>query len=300
MEEERKLMDRREFLKTSLWAPVAVSQAAQSPSPDGSLVVSVLGDSPGDATKAAVRALGGMNKFISKGSVVMVKPNLAFPQHPKVAATTNPEVVKAVIEMALEAGAAKVIIMDNPVGPWEGPYKRCGMQEVAAATGAELRPPDMKRLVSHDFKGAAMMKGWRIFKDFLEVDAFINVPILKTHSFTDLTIGMKNLMGIIENRDMFHGRDIGKRLADLACGFPPRLNIVDANRVISAGGPISGNVIEPKTVIVSANILEADVVAAALLGRSRKSIPYFDPAFKNGMGQIDVKKINLKSYKLGA
>jgi len=240
-----------------------------------------------------------MSKFVSKGSVVMVKPNLAFPQNPKVAATTNPEVVKAVIEMVQEAGAAKVIIMDNPVGPYEGPYKRCGMEEVAAATGAELRPPDMKRLVNHEFKGGAV-RGWRTFKDFLEVDVFINVPILKTHSLTDLTIGMKNLMGIIENRDAFHGRDIGNKIADLAYGFPPHLNIVDANRVISSGGPVSGNITEPKTVIVSTNILEADVVAASILGRSRRSIPYFDPAFKRGIGQVDFKKINLKSYRLGA
>ncbi len=257
------------------------------------------GESPADITKAAIQALGGMAKFVSKGSVVMVKPNLAFAQSPKVAATTNPDVVKAVIEMVQEAGAAKVIIMDNPVGPWEGPYKRCGMQEVAATTGVELRPPEMKRLVSHDFKGGGM-RGWRIFKDFLEVDVFINVPILKTHSATDLTIGMKNLMGIIENREMFHGRDIGNRIADLAYGFPPHLNIVDANRVISSGGPVSGSITETKTVVVSTNILEADVVAAALLGRSRRSVPYFDPAAKRGMGQVDLKKINLKSYRLGA
>jgi len=293
-------MDRRRFLQSSLCLPaIPLSHAIQPKALDGNLVVAVQGESPADITKAAVQALGGMGKFVSKGSVVMVKPNLAFAQNPKVAATTNPEVVKAVVEMVQEAGAAKVVIMDNPVGPWEGPYKRCGMEEVAAATGAELRPPEMKRLVSHDFKGGGM-RGWRIFKDFLEVDVFINVPILKSHSATDLTIGMKNLMGLIENREMFHGRDIGKKIAELAYGFPPHLNIVDAHRVISSGGPISGTVAEPKTVVVSANILEADVVAAAILGRSRRSIPYFDPAFQRGMGQVDVKKINVKSYRLGA
>lgn len=293
-------MDRRKFLQSGLCLPaLSLVQGVQPSNPEANPVIAVNGESPAEITKAAVQALGGMGKFVSKGSVVMVKPNLAFPQNPKVAATTNPEVVYAVIEMVQEAGAAKVIIMDNPVGHWEGPYKRCGMQEVAAATGAELRPPEMKRLVSHDFKGGGM-RGWRIFKDFLEVDVFINVPILKSHSATDLTIGMKNLMGIIDNREMFHGRDIGMKIAELAYGFPPHLNIVDACRVIASGGPISGNIVEPKTVIVSTNILEADVVAAAMLNRSRRSIPYFDPAAKRGMGQTDIKKINLKSYRLGA
>ena len=165
-------MKRREFVKNS----IVLTSSACLPNflvggdiSEGSLVVKVQGESPYSITKKAVSMLGGMEKFISKKDVVMVKPNISWNRTVEQGATTNPEVVKAIVEMALNAGAKKVIVMDNPLHKSEDTYKRSGVEAVAKAAGAEVRYPDENRLIIHDFKGE-WVKRWPVFKDFLDVD----------------------------------------------------------------------------------------------------------------------------------
>ncbi len=295
-------MKRRDFFKKT----AAISSALYLPhllntaqSTTGGLVVKVEGESPYEITKRAVKELGGMGKFISKQDIVMVKPNIAWNRTIEQAATTNPEVVKAVIEMALNAGAKKVIVMDNPCHQAEDTYRRSGIAEVAKKAGAEVRFPDENRLVVHDFKGQNVQK-WLTFKDFLEVDKFINVPILKHHGSSGLTIGMKNLYGILGGRRGKLHRNMGMSIADLGKGFKTDLNIIDAYRVLKRNGPIGGRISDvelKKTVIASTNIFEADVVAVHVFGTNPEQYDFIQAAVEKKMGQIDISKINLKSVK---
>jgi len=295
-------MRRRDFLKNT----AAVSSALYLPTffnlegtAGNSLVVKVQGESPYDITKRAVKELGGMRKFISKQDIVMVKPNIAWNRTVEQAGNTNPEVVRAVIEMVLNAGAKKVIVMDNTTHKAAGTYSRSGIEEVAKKTGAEVRYADENRLIIHDFKGQKLTR-WPVFKDHLEVDKFINVPILKHHGSAGLTIAMKNLFGIIGgNRGKLH-RNMGDNIADLANGFTINLTIVDAYRVLMRNGPTGGRLSDvelKKTVIASANIMEADVVAADLFGKPPHEVPFIQAAFARKMGNIDLSKINIKTVK---
>jgi uncharacterized protein (DUF362 family) len=263
-------------------------------------VVKVEGDSPYAITKKAVEALGGMGKFISKQDIVMVKPNIGWNRSVEQAANTNPEVVKAVIEMVLNAGAKKVIVMDHTCHKPEDTYKRSGIEKAAKEAGAEVRHADDNRLIVHDFKGSRVQR-WPMYKDFLDVDKFINVPILKHHGSSGLTIGMKNLYGILGgNRGKLH-RSMGQSIADLGHGFKTHLTIVDAYRVLMRNGPTGGRISDvelKKTVIASANILEADVVSANVFGMDPMRIEFIQAAVEKNMGQTDLNKINVKSLKI--
>jgi len=296
-------MERREFIKksalltTSACLPGVLSLAA---SPGGSPVVKIEGDSPYAITKKAVEVLGGMSKFISKQDVVMVKPNIGWNRTVEQAANTNPEVVKAIIEMVLDAGAKKVIVMDHTCHKPEDTYKRSGIEKAAKEAGADVRYVDENRVVIHDFKGRSI-KRWPVFKDFLETDKFINVPILKHHGSAGLTIGMKNLYGILSgNRGKLH-RNMGKGIADLGYGFKTHLTVVDAYRVLLRNGPTGGRTSDvelKKTVIASTNILEADVVAVNLFGAEPMKYDFIRAAAEKNMGHTDIAKINLKTLKI--
>lgn len=296
-------MKRRDFLKKT----AAASSALCFPglfhlegAAGNSFVVRVQGESPYEITKRAVKELGGMGKFISKQDIVMVKPNIAWNRSVEQAGNTNPEVVKAVIEMALEAGARKVIVMDNTTHKAASTYKRSGIEEAAKKAGAEVRYADENRLVVHDFKGKKL-KRWPVFKDYLEADKFINVPILKHHGSAALTIGMKNLFGIIGgNRGKLH-RNMGENIADLAYGFKTHLTIVDAYRILLRNGPTGGRLSDvelKKTVIASTNIMEADVVAADLFGKPPQQVPFIQAAVERKMGNMEVSKINIKTITI--
>lgn len=260
-------------------------------------VIQVKGASPYETTQRAVAELGGMKRFISRGDVVMVKPNIGWNRTPEQAACTHPEVLRAVIELAFAAGAKKVVVMDNTCHKAEDCYQRSGIEAVARRAGAEVRFSDENRLVAHDFKGEVLGK-WPVFRDHLEVDKFINVPVLKHHGSSGLTIAMKNLFGILGgNRGKLH-RDMGENIADLANGFRSHLVVIDAWRVLVRNGPVGGrlsDVEERRTVIASPQVMHADVAAAALFGRDARQVEFLQAAHARKMGEIDIARIALKS-----
>ena len=270
---------------------------AKAAAADPALVVQVKGSTPYEITKRAVTELGGMGKFVSRGDVVMVKPNIGWNRTVEQAACTHPEVLRAVIELAFNAGAKKIVVMDNTCHKAEDCYQRSGIADAARKAGAEVRFSDENRLVVHDFKGQALGR-WPVFRDHLEVDKFINVPILKHHGSSGLTIAMKNLYGIVGgNRGKLH-RDMGENIADLANGFRSHLVVVDAWRVLMRNGPVGGrlsDVEERRTVIASGHIMHADVAAASLFGRDAREVEFLQAAYARKMGEIDIAKVALKS-----
>jgi uncharacterized protein (DUF362 family) len=263
-------------------------------------VIQVKGASPYEITKRAVAETGGMGKIVSRGDVVMVKPNIGWNRTVEQAACTNPEVLRAVIELVFDAGAKKVVVMDNTCHKAEDCYQRSGIAAMAGKLGAEVRYTDENRLVVHDFKGEYLSK-WPVFRDFLEVDKFINVPILKHHGSAGLTIAMKNLYGILGgNRGKLH-RDMGENIADLAAGFRSHLVVVDAYRVLLRNGPVGGRLSDVEmrqTVIASTHIMHADVAAAVLFGKAPREVEFLQAAHAKKMGEIDIARIPLKSLTI--
>lgn len=260
-------------------------------------VVQVTGADPGSITRRAVAEMGGMKKFVSRGDVVMIKPNIGWNRNVSQGACTHPEVVRSLVELVLAAGARKVIVMDNPCHRPEDTYQRSGIAEAARKAGAEVRFPDENRIVSFDFKGEVVTR-WPVFRDFLEVDKFINVPVLKHHGSSGLTIAMKNLFGICGgNRGKLH-RDMGEGIADLNAGFKTHLVLVDATRILRRNGPVGGAVSDvdwKNTVFAAESPFLADVVAAGFFGRPPQELEFLTAGAARGMGPLDPTKIRQRA-----
>ena len=158
-------------------------------------------------TRAAIMALGGMERFVKAGQDVIVKPNICVDYHPpEYAATTNPAVVATLVAMCLEAGAKRVRVMDNPFGGTaESAYANTGIGDAVEAAGGKMEVMGRVKFAKTDIPEGKAIKSWEIYRDALECDVLINVPIAKHHSLTGLTLGGKNLMGLVTSPNMLHG-----------------------------------------------------------------------------------------------
>jgi hypothetical protein len=195
-------LTRREVLKLFLagagaaltpWPWRTIASAATASPHD--LVISH-GTSPSTITGAAIQALGSMGRFVSRGDVVLVKPNIGWDRTPEQAANTNPEVVATLVRLCLGAGAKEVKVFDHPCEDPRRCYVRSGIMEAAKAAGAKVSYVDERRFRKLDIKGE-VLPSWEVYQEAVEVDKVINCPILKHHSLARLTMGMKNLMGLV-------------------------------------------------------------------------------------------------------
>jgi uncharacterized protein (DUF362 family) len=140
------------------------------------------------------------------------------------------------------------------------------------------------------------LKNTKIFGGVLDADVLINVPIAKHHSLSVLTLGTKNLMGLIQDRPMIH-QNLGQRMADLTSLFRPTLTVIDAVRILMANGPTGGRLDDVKqmdTVIVSPDIVAADSYATTLFGKRPEDIPSIPTAAAMGLGRIDWQNLKLE------
>jgi uncharacterized protein (DUF362 family) len=134
-------MERRSFIKGLILGGLAARFSPAilaEPAPPELAVVQ--GETPAAITKEAIKVLGGMEKFISRGDKVLIKPNIGWDRAPEMAACTNPEVVKTLVEMSYKAGAKEVIVMDNTINQAKRCYARSGIQEAAREAGAKECP----------------------------------------------------------------------------------------------------------------------------------------------------------------
>jgi uncharacterized protein (DUF362 family) len=251
-----------------------------------------------DLTRHALAALGGMQRFVPQGAQVVVKPNICVAYHTyEYAATTNPWVVGAIVKMCYEAGAAKVQVMDFPFGGGpEEAYTRSGIAEQVLTAGGEMITMSRLKFTSTDIPEGQDLHQAQIYKDALEADVLIDVPIAKHHSLARLTFGMKNLMGLIRDRGAIH-QNLGQRLADLTSLVRPDLTVVDAVRVLMANGPTGGDLGDVKvmnTVIASADIVAADSYATTLFGMQPEDIAYIRAASQMGLGKSDLKNMRIE------
>jgi uncharacterized protein (DUF362 family) len=257
------------------------------------------GDDPFSVTLKVVEALGGMKRFIKRGDVVVVKPNIGWDRVPDQAATTNPQVVRAVVTMCFDAGAKKVRIFDHTVNDPRRCYVRSGIVDVAKETGADISFIDSRKFREIDI-GGVFLKKWPLYRDVLETDRIINVPIAKDHGLSRLTMAMKNWMGVIGgNRGWLH-QDIDNSLADLAMAIKPTLTILDAYRILVDNGPSGGDrqdVRFKRTVAAGIDQVSVDSFGATLFGLKGSDIGYIQNASERGLGIMDLDKIKIRNVK---
>jgi hypothetical protein len=183
-----------------------------------------------------------MASFVTAGYDVIIKPNICTDYHPpEYAATTNPTVVGTLVTMCLEAGAKRVRVMDYPFGGTaKSAYAISGIEEAVEAAGGEMHVMSHAKYTVVKIPEGRDLTSVSIYPDILEADLLINVPIAKDHGSTRLTLGAKNLMGVILNRNMMH-ENLDQRIADLTSLVRPPLTVIDAVRILTANGPTGGD-----------------------------------------------------------
>jgi uncharacterized protein (DUF362 family) len=283
-------------------APTA-SQPTSTPAISPDLVVARSGE-PEAMVRRAIAALGGMERFVPRDASVIIKPNICVAYHTyEYAATTNPWVVGALVKMCLEAGARSVRVMDNPFGgTGEEAYAISGIAEQVKAAGGEMAVMSRMKFMPTDLPNAQELKQAAIYDDILRADVVIDVPIAKHHSLARLTLGMKNLMGTIRDREVIHSR-MGTNLADLAGFIRPKLTVVDAVRMLMANGPTGGNlndVKEMNTIVASPDIVAADSYAATLFDIQPEDLYYIKAGTAAGLGRSDLKNLKIEEINVGA
>ncbi|MCX5687897.1 MAG: DUF362 domain-containing protein [Candidatus Omnitrophica bacterium] len=259
-------------------------------------LVVVRGADPYLMTVKAIEGIGGMEKFVKKNGIVLIKPNIGWDRSPEQAANTNPQVVGALVDMCFKAGAKRVNVFDRTCNDQKLCYENSGIEKIAKEKGANVYSPDDWNVIKAKFNYKSPMEGWPIYRDALECDTFINVPVLKHHGLAGLTLAMKNLMGICSgNRGLIHS-DIGIKLAHLTDFIKPDLNVIDAYRVLTRNGPTGGNladVVDMKTIIAGIDPVLCDAYAAKLMNREPLSISSIDQGLKHNLGSADITKADI-------
>jgi len=300
-------MDRREFLKRvaalsvvagtsrlvmpqELWA-MAPADKAQP------LVAKVQGSNYANITSDAVQALGGMKKFINAGETVVVKPNMAWDRAPEMAANAHPDVVRRVVEMCLEAGAKQVKVLDHTCDDARKAYTNSGIQAAVESlkdSRVKVEFVDERRFVEVAAEKAKALKKWHYYKDILEADRFINIPVAKHHSEARLTLCLKNMMGAIGG---WRGRchvGLHQNIADMNLVLRPDLHVLDATRILLRNGPKGGkieDVVVKNLVFAGADPVALDAVGAGLFGLKPQDLGYIVKAYELGRGEMDLQKI---------
>jgi uncharacterized protein (DUF362 family) len=249
------------------------------------------GDDPAANTRAAVLALGGMERFVKRGARVVIKPNIITGRSPELATTTNPQAVAEVVKMAYEAGAAEVVVFDRPTGDPKTSYTASGIAAAVNAVDGKMKTLTDRNFERVDIPEGRVLTSWPLVKDVFEADTFINMPIGKNHGMAILTMSMKNLMGMMGgSRGRIH-QQFDQKIVDLATLVKPHLVILDAYRIMIRNGPTGGqlkDVRTPKAVVAGTNMPSVDAYGTTFFGMKPTDLPYLRNAAERNVGVIDL------------
>ncbi len=266
-------------------------------------IAAITGSDPAANAKAAIEALGGMKRFVKKGDKVVVKPNIGFGNPVSHCATTDPAVVRAVAELALQAGAKRVMVIDNPCHKPEIALEISGIKKAVAGLSDcfayTVRRSSLFRETAIP-KGVALKKQ-NVAKDLLDADCIIAAPLAKSHGSAKVTFCMKGWMGMVEDRGYWHSSvDLNQAIADIATIIKPKLIVLDATRALITGGPGGpGDVVKLNTVAAGTDQVAMDAFGLTLAkfgggeGYKLEDVPYIKMAADLGVGNYDLTKLTI-------
>jgi uncharacterized protein (DUF362 family) len=309
-------MDRRDFLKKAISTTIVAGSTlafggvsnfwnakpaeAQARSWD---LVAVRGGEPDEMFDSGIAAYGGMTAFVSKGSRVVIKPNIGWDVPPERGGNTNPALIGRMVEQCYDAGAGEVIVFDHSCDNWRQCYQNSGIEKAVETAGGKTVSADSEgyyREVSVP-KGRRLNKA-QVHKALLDADAFFNVPVLKDHSSSLITASMKNLMGVVWDRWYFHRNDLHQCIADIASLRRPDLTVLDAYHVMMRNGPRGvsvSDVVKMKAQVLSTDFVAADAAGARLYGVDPEEVRHIKLAAGMGLGRMDLGNLSINRIKLG-
>ncbi|MDR1958572.1 MAG: DUF362 domain-containing protein [Planctomycetaceae bacterium] len=315
-------MKRKEFLKTiAATGAVAtvggfmrnvdlsvLAQEKDAPAKDVPCdLVAVMGGEPDVMFRKAIAEFGGMKEFVKPGQKVVIKPNIGWDRAPEFAANTNPVLVSEMVKQCLAAGAKEVAVFDHTCDEWRKCYQNSGVEEAVIEAGGKMVPADVESYYREvKLPVGSKLKTTKIHGAILDCDVWFNVPILKTHGGANMTIALKNLMGIVWDRRAFHSIDLQQTIAD-CCTLQKRaaLNIVDAYRVMQANGP-KGKSLEDavvtKALFMSRDIVAVDTAAVKFFNQVKEmplsNVAHIAKASEHKLGTMNLESLNVKRIRV--
>ena len=303
-------MDRRHFLKqVAVWSSgVLLAEPVFRITPDllaSEAVAPILSVGTGknytSLVASVLQPLGGITAFVKPGDRVVVKPNIGWDRRPEQAANTHPEIVRAVVELAIQAGAKSVSVFDRTCNEERRCYVNSGIKSALDTMDnrkVQCNYIDKRKFIPVTIEKGKSINKWSFYKDALQADCYINIPVAKHHGLARLTLGLKNTMGVIGgNRGKIHG-NMGQNLADLNTVIRADLTIIDATRILLRNGPQGGSLKDVKvldTVLASPDPVAADAYATTLFGLKPKQIDSTVAAAKMGLGEMDLNKMDIRT-----
>ncbi len=261
-------------------------------------LVAVRNGDPAQLFDKAIEALGGMGTFVSQNQTVVIKPNIGWQRGPETGANTNPDLVKRIVEHVKQAGAKKVYVFDNSVDWSDGCYRESGIEDAVKKAGGVMVPGDKEKYYhTISIPGAERLKHTQVHELVMESDVYINVPVLKNHSSTGLTMAMKNQMGTVYDRYYFHRNDLHQCIADLTLSIKPDLNVMDAYRVTLRGGPQRAqakDISKMKSLLVSRDMVALDTASTKLFGINPEDIGHISKAHQHKTGTMNLNELTIK------
>jgi uncharacterized protein (DUF362 family) len=272
------------------------------PPPAGAAYLAVAtGESPTTLVQRSIDALGGIGRFVKSGNDVIIKPNICGSgRTPEYASTTNPEVVAALVALCLGAGAKRVRVMDLPfasISSSDYAYGSSGIAEAVRHAGGEMEVMTKMKFQDTPIPHGQIITSCHVYQDILDTDVLIDVPIAKHHGNTMLTLGMKNLLGVVDDAPSYHTSHLSERVVDLNTLVRPHLVVVDAIRILMNNGPTGGNLNDVRqmdTIIASHDIVAADSYGATLFGKTGDDLPIVRGGAERGLGTMNLSSIKIE------
>lgn len=248
------------------------------------------------AVKQGIELLGGINRFLKKGSRVLLKPNLLAPDPPEKGSTTHPSVFYGIGALVRNNRFEAVYGDSFAVGSGLFVAKRNGIHAVAEELGINNVP--FKHSLEIRVENALQNPIFQIAEDVMETENFINIPKLKTHGLTIMTGALKNIFGAIPGllKPEFHMKlpspDLfTNMLVDLNRAIKNSLIVMDAIDSMEGNGPRNGTLVHTGIIIISDDPAAVDATGARIMGIKPESVPLIRKAGKAGIGNIEEEKI---------
>jgi uncharacterized protein (DUF362 family) len=300
---------RRQFVKASFAALAAFYAGGwRRPYPAFAApadVVVAQNGSAADLVRAAVDALGGMSRFVKPGQFVVIKPNFTWGNTPETASDTNPDVLNTVVALCKAAGAGRILVVDHVlIGNLTACLDRTGARKAVESAGGEILGLPVNgqdnRYADLMVAKGQIVKKTQVIKEVLAADVFINVPIAKDHSGARLTMSLKNLMGIVSDRNLFH-TGLDQAIADINTQVKSHLVILDAIRILTSNGPSGpGKVENVGKIVAGVDPVAVDSYAAGFFKLTGADLQYIRRAKAAGVGEYDLTKLNVQTVTPGA
>jgi len=248
-----------------------------------------------ELVKACLEEMGGVQRFVVPGDVVLIKPNVAFDRPAWQGSTTNPEVLHAVVTLCRDAGAREVLVTDNPIHVPEGCFRKTGLGAAAVDAGGEVILPGPAHFGPVSLPDT-LLDGWEVFLGpLLRATKVIGIAPIKDHNLALASMTIKNWYGLLGGpRNRLHQK-LDETVATLAAMIRPTLSVLDGTRILIKNGPTGGSpadVIQGDLIAMGTDGVALDSFGATMLDRTHAELPYLQMAVERGLGTTDWRSLD--------